>query len=70
MHGYKFILKPSPTIVGGVGRYIPNTCSFEIIHKCNLNIQGCEDLSIERTVNKVKGIIGVMYRHPNNLNVE
>ena len=70
MHGYKFIHKPSPTIVGGVGMYISSTCSFEIIHKYNLNIQGCEDLWIELTVNKVKRLIGVIYRHPNNSNVE
>ena len=44
MHGYKFIHKPSSTIVGGVGMYISSNCSFKIIHKYNLNIQGCEDL--------------------------
>ena len=33
-------------------------------------IQGCENLWIELTVNKVKRIIGVIYRHPNNSNVE
>ena len=60
MHGYKFIHKPSPTIVGGVAKYISSTCLFEIIHKYNLNIQGCEDLWIELTVNKVKRLIGVI----------
>ena len=44
MHGYKFIHKPSPTIVGGVGMYISSTSSFEIKNKYNLNIQVCEDL--------------------------
>ena len=62
MHGYKFIHKPSTTIVGGVGMYISSTGSFEIIHKYNLNIQDCEDLWIELTVKKVKRIIGVIYR--------
>ena len=57
LHWYKFIHKPSPTIVGEVGKYISSPCSFEIIHKYNLNIQGCEDLWIELTVNKVKRII-------------
>ena len=70
MHGYKFIHKPSPTIVGGVGKYISSTCSFKVIHKYNLNIQGCKDLWIELKVNKVKRKIGVINRHPNNLNVE
>ena len=50
--------------------YISSICSFEIIHKYNLNIQGYEDLWIKLTVNKVKRIIGVMYGHPNNSNVE
>ena len=62
MNGYKFIHKPSTTIVGGVGMYISSTGSFENIHKYNLNIQGCEDLWIELTVNKVKRIIGLIYR--------
>ena len=49
---------------------ILNNCSFEIIHKYNLNIQGCEDLWIELTINKDKRLIGVIYRHPNNSYVQ
>ena len=68
--GYNFIIKPSPSIVGGVAMYISNNCYFKIIDKYNLGLPAVEDLWIELTVDKKKRIIGIIYRHPKYAKVE
>ena len=46
---YSFVYNTFPNVVGGVGIYIKENISFNVVDKYDLHLKNCEDLLIELT---------------------
>ena len=65
LNGYDFIYKKFTGDVGGTAFFVKNNLNYSIIDTYNLNLQNCEDIWIELTLNSNKKLVfGSIYRHP------
>ena len=66
MPGYALICDlPDSGIVGGVGIFIKNTCSFRELPQYKLQCANVENIWLEVAKDQSKLIVGGIYRHPN-----
>ena len=69
IYGYNFIDHDSKTCAGGVAFYINKSLKYVQSNKTSLNLENVEDLWIELTINEKPYLIGIKYRHPDNINL-
>jgi len=71
--GYKFLHKNSPSIVGGVGVYICQILKYYLTDNYKLDVTGVEELWLEisgrGSLSNIRRIIGCIYRHPLQTNL-
>ena len=68
--GYSFSYETPSSNAGGVGIYVGDNLNFNIIENYNISISSCENLWLKiKCKNYSEYIIGVIYRHPNHIDI-
>ena len=72
--GYKYEFFSSPTVIGGVAIYILSNIKYKVIDFFKLSVTKVEELWLEIEIrncaSSTKRVIGCIYRHPNQNNLE
>ena len=61
---YNFVDTPTNSSAGGAGLYILKNIQFKERDNLRLNINNCEDIWVETTLQNKTTVIGCIYRHP------
>ena len=70
IRGYRFSYVTLSSNAGGVGIYVSDNLNFNIIKNYNISMSSCENLWLKiKSKNYSEYIIGVIYRHPNHIDI-